>query len=74
MSEGIDRLLAVEIEESIMPWSFSVQEIVRNRAERKITDEEAVRLMLALVSTAVVDFEERLNKLEGKPEGFRKPE
>lgn len=67
---GIDDLLALNIEESVRPWSFSIQEIVRERASGNISDEEALRLMIVAHGAAVMDFEERLNKLEGKPEGL----
>ncbi|GFG83356.1 hypothetical protein [Mycolicibacter algericus] len=70
---GIDDLLALEIDEAICPWAYSLQEIVRERSASRISDEEAVRLTLVTVSTAVLDFEERLNQLEGKPKGFRQP-
>jgi hypothetical protein len=53
------------------PWSFTIQDIVRQRARRTITDDEAMRLMVVTLGTAVMNFEEqRLNKLEGKAEGL----
>lgn len=68
---GIDDLLALEIDEAVCPWSFTIQDIARQRDAKAITDDEAVRLTLVAVTTATLDFEERLNKLEGKPKGFR---
>lgn len=67
---GIDDMLAVKIDEALCPWSFTIQDIVRQRAAKKITDDEALRLTLVTLRTATFNFEERLNKLEGKPEGF----
>jgi hypothetical protein len=67
---GIDDMLALEIDEAVCPWSFTIQDVVRNRGDRKITDDEAMRLMVVTLGTAVMNFEERLNKLEGKPQGF----
>lgn len=67
---GIDDLLALDIDEAARPWAFSVQEIVRDRAARKISDDEALRLMVVALGGAVMDFEERINKIEGKPEGL----
>ncbi len=67
---GIDDLLALEIVEATHPWSFSVQEIVRERAAARISDDEALRLMIVAYGGAVMNFEERLNKLEGKPNGL----
>ncbi|MDV7194655.1 hypothetical protein [Mycolicibacterium fortuitum] len=67
---GIDDLLALDIDEATRPWAFSLQDIVRDRAARKISDDEALRLTVIALSTAVMDLEERLNKLEGKPEGL----
>lgn len=67
---GIDDLLALDIVESTHPWSFSIQDIIRERAAGRITDDEALRLMIVAYGGAVMDFEERLNKLEGKPEGL----
>lgn len=69
---GIDDLLNLEIDESTCPWAYTIQEIVREKAAKAITDNEATRLMLVSVGAAVLDFEERLNALEGKPKGFRK--
>ncbi|WP_144981597.1 hypothetical protein [Mycolicibacterium porcinum] len=68
---GIEDMLALEIDESLCPWSFTLQDIVRQRAAKAITDDEAVRLALITVTTATMDFEERLNKLEGKSEGVK---
>lgn len=67
---GIDDLLALDIDEATRPWAFSVQEIVRDRAARKISDDEALRLMVVALGGAVMDLEERINKIEGKPEGL----
>lgn len=67
---GIDDLLTLDIDEATRPWAFSLQDIVRDRADRKISDDEALRLLVVTVGTAVMDLEERLNKLEGKPEGL----
>ncbi|BBZ82676.1 hypothetical protein MABM_25920 [Mycobacteroides abscessus] len=64
---GIDDLLTYEIVEATHPWSFSVQDIVRKRAAGRISDDEALRLMIVAYGGAVMDFEERINKLEGKP-------
>lgn len=66
----IERLIALDIDEALCPWAASVQDIVQARADRRITDDETIRLMLGVFGGAVVDFEQRLNRLEGKPEGI----
>lgn len=60
---GIDDLLGLEFDEAERPWSTSVQDVVRQRRDRKITDDEALRLMIVVLGGAVMDFEERLNNL-----------
>lgn len=70
---GIDDLLALEIDEALCPFTFSFQDIARARADGRIAADEAIWLAIGTLAGATLSFEERLNKLEGKPEGIRKP-
>ena len=70
---GIDDLLALEIDESLCPFTFSFQDIARARVAGRITVDEAVWLVIGTLAGATQSFEQRLNKLEGRPEGIRNP-
>jgi hypothetical protein len=72
MGENLDKYLALEFPDS-RPMSKAVQEAARHYTE--LPPDEYRAVMMSLYGGAIIEFEERFEKLESRVaelEGFRK--